>query len=86
MNNSRYVVVSEQSRWTIIQHGRRFPEAYSSKTQALCSAIEFAERDGHSGLHSEVLVLHENGLFIIEWIYGEEAHPETAARPLTPPQ
>lgn len=86
MNNTRYLVVSERSRWTIIQRGRRFPEAYASKTQAVCSAIALAERDGHSGMHAEVLVRHEDGHFITEWIFGKEAHPETSARPTVLPQ
>src|SRR5258708_6417116 len=45
MLNSRYVVVSEESRWQIVRGGRRYPETYASKTQAVCSAIAIAEMD-----------------------------------------
>src|SRR5262250_1758356 len=81
MLKSRYVVVSEESRWQIVRGGRRFPETYQSKTQAVCSAIAFAERDGLAGRRAEVMVRHEDGHFITEWVYGEELHPEKVARP-----
>jgi|SRR5689334_5841575 hypothetical protein len=80
MLNSRYVVVSEESRWQIVRGGRRFPETYPSKTQAVCSAIAFAERDGLAGRRAEVMVRHEDGHFITEWVYGEELHPDKVAR------
>jgi hypothetical protein len=74
MLNLRYVVVSEESRWQIVRGGRRFPETYPSKTLAICSAIAFAEKDGLAGRRSEVMVRHENGLFITEWVFGEDVH------------
>jgi len=81
MLNSRYVVVSQESRWQIVQGGRRFPESYPSKTQAVCSAIAFAERDGRAGRRAEVMVWHEDGHFIKEWVYGEDLQSEKLARP-----
>lgn len=80
MLSSRYVVVSEESRWRIVRGGRRFPETYPSKTQAVCSAIAFAERDGLAGRRAEVMVRHEDGHFITEWVYGEDLHQKKAAR------
>lgn len=71
MLNSRYVVVNEKSRWQIVRGGRRFPETYPSKSQALTSAIALAEKDGQAGRRAEVMVRHENGLFITEWVFGE---------------
>jgi hypothetical protein len=44
MLNSRYIVVNQESAWKIVQGGRRFPEAYASKTQAIYSAIALAEK------------------------------------------
>ena len=83
MLNLRYVVVSEESRWQIVRGGRRFPEIYPSKTLAICNAIAFAERDGLAGRRAEVMVRHENGLFITEWVFGEDVHADkTAGRPL----
>jgi hypothetical protein len=81
MLNSRYVVVSEESRWQIVQGGRRYPETYASKTQAVCSAIAFAEMDGLAGRRAEVMVRHEDGHFITEWVYGEDVHPDKTAAP-----
>jgi hypothetical protein len=82
MINLRYVVVSEESRWQIVRGGRRFPETYPSKSQAVCSAIAFAERDGQAGRRAEVMVRHENGLFITEWVFGEDVDADEAAKPL----
>ncbi len=44
MHNPRYIVVKEEGEWQIRQAGRHFSVSYSSKTQALCAAIELAER------------------------------------------
>src|SRR5262249_36094119 len=81
MLNLPYVVVSEESGWQIVRGGRRFPETYASKTLAICSAIAHAERDGLAGRRAEVVVRHENGLFITEWIFGEDVHAAKAAQP-----
>jgi hypothetical protein len=81
MLNLRYVVVSEESRWQIVRGGRRFPETYPSKTLATCTAISYAERDRLAGRRAEVMVRHENGLFITEWIFGEDVHAVKAAQP-----
>jgi hypothetical protein len=75
------VVVSEESRWQIVQGGRRYPESYTSKSQAVCSAIAFAQRDGLAGRRAEVMVRHEDGHFITEWIYGEDLHADKADHP-----
>jgi hypothetical protein len=82
MLSSRYVVVSEKSQWQIVRGGRRFPETYPSKTQAVCSAIAFAEKDGIAGRRAEVIVRHEDGHFITEWVYGEDLRQDKAVRPL----
>ncbi len=81
MLNLRYVVVSEDTRWQIVRGGRRFPKTYPSKTVAIRSAIAYAERDGLAGRRTEVMVRHENGLFITEWIFGEDVHAAEAAQP-----
>jgi len=81
MLHSRYVVVSEESRWQIVRGGRRYPEIYLSKNQAVRSAIAFAERDGLAGHRAEVMVRHEDGHFITEWVYGEDVHPGEPAHP-----
>ena len=81
MLNSRYVVVSEESRWRIVRGGRRFPKTYPSKTRAVYNAIAFAERDGLAGRRAEVMVRHEDGHFVTEWVYGEDLHQDNAAHP-----
>jgi hypothetical protein len=82
MFNPRYIVVNQEFGWRIIQGGRRFPGEYPSKTQAICSAIAFAEQDGHAGRRPAVLVQHEDGRFITEWVFGLHPSPETTARPI----
>ena len=84
MLNSRYVVVSEEYGWQIVRGGRRYPQTYTSKTQAVCSAIALAERDGVAGRRAEVMVRHEDGHFITEWVYGEDLRQDEAA-PLPAP-
>jgi hypothetical protein len=81
MFNFRYVVVSDESRWQIVRGGRRFPETYASKNLAICSAIAFAEKDGLAGRRAEVMVRHENGLFITEWVFGEDLRKDGTVEP-----
>ena len=80
MLHSRYVVLSEESGWQIVRGGRRYPETYPSKIQAVRGAIAYAERDGLAGHRAEVMVRHEDGHFITEWVYGEDLHPDKALR------
>jgi hypothetical protein len=75
------VVVNQEGEWQIKQAGRRFSSSYASKTQALCAAIEFAEKDGNEGHAAEVLVRHEDERFVTEWVYGRDARPDKLARP-----
>jgi hypothetical protein len=83
--NLRYVVVRREDEWKIVQGGRRHSGSYPSKRQALCAAIEFAERDGHAGRRVEVLVHQEDGHFSTEWIFGRDLRPDAAARPIVTP-
>ena len=85
MYHLRYVVVRREADWEIVQGGRRFSGAYPSKRQALCAAIEYAERDGRSGRQVEVLVRHEDGHFLTEWIFGTATDPNAAAEPIPTP-
>jgi len=81
MITQRYLVVNQESGWKIIQGGHRFPDAYPSKTQAVCSAIALAERAGNAGRRAGVLVQHEDGRFITEWEFGRDLHADDAAQP-----
>jgi hypothetical protein len=85
MHKPRYVVVNQEGEWHIRQAGRHFSASYPSKSQALCAAIEFAEKEGDQGYSTEVLVRHEDDRFITEWVYGEDARPDKAARPRAAP-
>jgi hypothetical protein len=85
MNQVRYVVVRREAEWKIVRAGRRYSGSYPSKRQALCAAIEFAEQDGHAGRRVEVLVRHEDGHFLTEWVFGRDLHPDAAARPILTP-
>lgn len=85
MQHFRYVVVSQGDRWKIIRGHRRSSESYPDKSQAMCSAIAFAEKDGGPGRKSEVIVRHEDGRFMTEWIFGHDSRPNETARPLITP-
>lgn len=86
MLNPRYIVVNQESRWKIVQGGRRFPGDYPSKTQAVCSAIAFAEQDGNAGRRAAVVVRHEDGRFVTEWVFGQDLRADDAARPWVVPR
>jgi hypothetical protein len=83
MNHLRYVVVRREGEWKIVQGGHRYADAYPSKRRALCAAIAIAEREGQSGRRVEVLVGHEDGHFLTEWIFGQE--PDAVVRPVLTP-
>jgi hypothetical protein len=85
MNHLRYVVVQREEEWKIVQGGRRYSGSYPSKRQALSAAIEIAEMDGHAGRRVEVLVRHEDGHFLTEWIFGRDPHPDASSRPILTP-
>ena len=81
MHKSRYVVMNQNGGWQIRNAHRRVTATFPSKAQALCAAIELAENDGERGHAREVLVRREDDRFITEWVYGEDQHPDEAARP-----
>ena len=60
---------------------RHVTATFPSKAQALSAAIELAEEDGERGHAPEVLVRHEDDRFMTEWVYGQDLHPDDAARP-----
>jgi hypothetical protein len=83
--NLRYVIVRREAEWKIVQGGRRYSDSYPSERQALCAAIELAQRDGHAGRRVEVLVRQEDGHFSTEWMVGRERASEAAVRPVLTP-
>jgi hypothetical protein len=82
MHNSRYIVLYQDGKWKIVRAGRRYSNTYSSKTQAMCAAIEFAEKDGDAGREAEVLVRHEDGRFMMEWMFGHDLRASNVPRPM----
>jgi hypothetical protein len=80
MHKSRYVVMQKDGEWQIKNAYRHVTSTFPSKAQALCAAIELAEKDGNRGHEPEVLVRHEDDRFITEWVYGQDLHPDDAAR------
>ncbi len=81
MHKSRYVVIRQDGGWQIKNAYRQVTSTFPSKAQALCTAIELAEKDGNRGHTPEVLVRHEDDRFMTEWVYGDDLHPDAAARP-----
>jgi hypothetical protein len=84
MHGVRYLVLSQAGEWKVLHGGRRIT-GYPTKSDAMSAAIGFAEKDGHSGRESEVLVRHEDGIFLIEWMFGRNLHAPDAARPIPMP-
>jgi hypothetical protein len=81
LHKSRYVVMNQNGDWQIKSASKHVTATFPTKEQALCAAIELAEHDGAHGHVPEVLVRHEDDHFITEWVYGEDPHPDDAARP-----
>jgi hypothetical protein len=86
MHRPRYIVLSQDGEWKILRGGRRYSDAYATKTEAVFAAIEIAEKDGHAGQETEVLVRHEDGRFLIEWMFGHNPHAGDAAQPMQMPR
>jgi Uncharacterized protein conserved in bacteria (DUF2188) len=78
MHGPRYIVASVGAQWKIVHGGPLGAGLYSTKTQAVCAAIELAGRDAGA----EVLVQHEDGYVQTEWVQGQDEAPEKAARPI----
>jgi hypothetical protein len=85
MRHSKYVVVSRHEGWKIFQAGRSYADLYPTKGQAMGAAIALAERAGHSGRDAEVLVQHEDGHFLTEWVFGQDPNVAKSAQPIVPP-
>jgi len=73
--------MQKDGEWQIKNAYRHVTSTFPSKAQALCAAIELAEKDGNRGHKPEVLVRHEDDRFITEWVYGQDLHHDDAARP-----
>jgi hypothetical protein len=85
MSRPRYIVVCQDAEWRIMRKGRRQDGAYATKSEAVHAAIAIAERAGHAGEDAEVLVRHEDGRFMIEWMFGHDLHAAEADFPLSMP-
>jgi hypothetical protein len=79
MHGPRYIVASAGAKWKIVRGGSRGVASYPSKTQAICAAIELAEHDAGA----EVVVRHEDGYVLTEWVQGQDEASERSARPST---
>ena len=86
MHRPRYIVLSQDGEWRILRRGRRYSDAYATKTEAVVAAIGIAEKDGHAGQEAEVLVRHEDGRFLIAWMFGHDLHARDAAEPMWMPR
>ena len=84
MHKSRYVVTNQDGGWQIRNVHHYVAATFPSKVQALCAAIELAEKDGGRGHAPEVLVRHEDDRFITggctEKIYIRTRPPVRRAR------
>jgi hypothetical protein len=55
MHKSRYVVMNQNGGWQIRNVYRHVTSIFLSKAQALCAAIELAEKDGERVMHRRFL-------------------------------
>lgn len=79
---AQYFVLNDDDdgQWKI-KAGYRFTGPYDSKTEAMCAAINYAEKDGQTGRDAEVLVRGEDRTYRVEWTYGRDPYPSKAVRP-----
>jgi hypothetical protein len=80
MSQAQYFVVRDGGHWRI-KAGYRHTGSFDSKSQAMCAAIDYAEKDGQTGREAQVLVEGEDRRFSVEWTYGRDPYPSTPARP-----
>jgi Uncharacterized protein conserved in bacteria (DUF2188) len=86
MHRPRYIVLSQDGEWRILRRGRRYSDAFATKTEAVVAAIGIAEKDGHAGQEAEVLVRHEDGRFLIAWMFGHDLPALDPTQPLAVPR
>ena len=84
MTQAQYFVLEDDGEWKI-KAGYRHTGPYDSKIDAMCAAINYAERDGQAGRDAQVLVQREDRTYRVEWIYGRDPYPSAAARPRSTP-
>jgi hypothetical protein len=74
LEQAQYFVIRHKGEWRI-RAGYRTTAPYASKAQAMCAAIDFAEKDGMAGREAEVLVQDDHRHFRTVWIYGRDPYP-----------
>ena len=74
LEQAQYFVIRHKGEWRI-RAGYRTTAPYASKAQAMCAAIDFAEKDGMAGREAEVLVQDDQRHFRTVWIYGRDPYP-----------
>jgi Uncharacterized protein conserved in bacteria (DUF2188) len=80
MHGPKYIVANAGEEWQIV-HGPRGLASYPTKTQAVSAAIELAENEAGA----EVLVRHEDGYVLTEWVQGQDEAAQKSARPIPQP-
>ena len=78
MHKSRYVVMNQDGGWQIRNAYRHVTSIFPSKAQAFRATSRKGRRARSC---TGGLVRHEDDRFITEWVYGDDLHPDDAARP-----
>ena len=71
---AQYFVIRHKGEWRI-RAGYRTTGSYPNRTQAMCAAIDFAEKDGMAGRQAQVLVQDDDRHFHTAWVYGRDPYP-----------
>jgi len=71
---AQYFVIQHKGEWRI-RAGYRTTGSYPNKAQAMCAAIDFAEKDGMAGRQAQVLVQDDDRHFRTAWVYGRDPYP-----------
>ena len=71
---AQYFVIHHKGEWRI-RAGYRTTGSYPNKAQAMCAAIDFAEKDGMAGRQAQVLVQGDDRHFRTAWVYGRDPYP-----------
>ena len=74
MPNSRYFIVQQDDNWRIHFRDADFGP-YRTQAEAMMFAVDAAQQLGEKGEATEVCLMGENGHFLPEWTFGQDAYP-----------
>lgn len=74
MTRRQYFVVLHDGEWKITFQGQHYGP-YNTQADAIAAARQWARQSADQGYPSQVLVQGRDGLFRVEWTYGDDPYP-----------